>query len=62
MNRVNQPKKMARGLKFRIKKVDNAGFYYLCSETKALISCAVIWAIVFIYAKSRFSHDMAQIC
>ena len=31
-NRAVQPHKMARGLKFRIKKVE--GLYYPCSENK----------------------------
>ena len=31
-NRVAQPQKIARGLKFRIKKVE--GLYYLCGENK----------------------------
>ena len=31
-NRAVQPQKMARGLKFRISKVE--GLYYLCSENK----------------------------
>ena len=35
------------------------------AKTKALISCTVttqlICALVFAYAKSRFSHDVAQI-
>ena len=34
------------------------------AKTKALISFAVttklIWVFVFAYAKSRFSHDVAQ--
>ena len=51
-----------RGLKFQIQEVE--GFYYLCSETNVLISCAattqLIWAFVLAYAKSKFSHDTAQ--
>ena len=39
--------------------------YGQCSETKALISCAVsaqlICAFVFAYAKICFLHDAAQI-
>ena len=31
-NRVAQPQKIARGLKFRILKVE--GLYYLCGENK----------------------------
>ena len=38
--------------------------YYLCRKTKALISYMVtaqlIYALVFAYAKSRFSPDTAQ--
>ena len=34
-------------------------------KTKALISCEVtvqvIWALVFTYAKSRFSHEVAHL-
>ena len=45
-----------------IKKRDNATYV---SKTKALISCAgtaqLICALVFVYSKSRFSHDMAQL-
>ena len=57
-----QLQKMARGLKFRTKKVD--GLYYV-AKTKALISFAVtaklICVFVFAYAKCWFSHDAAQI-
>ena len=53
---------MIKGLKFRIKEVE--GLFYLCSEKKALISCAVIAQLicvfVFAYAKTRFSHDGAK--
>ena len=52
---------MARGLKFRIKKVER--LHYVV-KTKALISCAVtaqlICAFVFAYAKSCFSHEAAH--
>ena len=62
-NQAVQPQKLARGLKFRIKEVD--GLYYPCSENKALISFAItaklICVFVFAYAKSRFSHDAAQL-
>ena len=62
-NQAVQPQKMARGLKFRILKVE--GLYYLCRKNKALISCTVtsqlICVFVFAYAKIRFSHDAAQI-
>ena len=37
--------------------------YFLCSENRALISCAVtaqlIASLSFAFAKSRFSHDAA---
>ena len=40
------------------------GLYYLCNETKKLISCMVtsqlICAFVFAYAKNRFSYDTAH--
>ena len=54
-----QPQKMARGLKFQIQEVEVV--YYVCSEKKRLISSPVnmklICALVFAYAKSRFSYD-----
>ena len=34
-NRLEQPQKMARGLKFRIFKVER--LYYLCSESKGAV-------------------------
>ena len=50
-----QPQKMARGLKFWIEEVE--GLCYLCSKTKALISCAVtvqlICTFVFAFAKKQ---------
>ena len=62
-NRAVQPQKMARDLKFRIKKVE--GSYYLLAKTNALISFAVtaklICVFVFAYAKRWFSHDTAHI-
>ena len=48
---------MARGLKFRIKKVQ--GFYYPCSENKG--ADQLIYVFVFEYTKIRFSHDAAQL-
>ena len=63
-NQAVQLQKMARGLKFRIKKVEVT--YYLCSEKKALISFAVtaklICVFVFAYAKRWFSHDAVHMC
>ena len=57
-----QLQKVVKGLKFWIYEVE--GLYYLCSETKWLISCAVnaqlICAFAFAYAKRRFSHDAAR--
>ena len=62
-NQAVQLQKMARGLKFWVKKVE--GLYYLCSENKALISFAVtaklICVFVFAYAKRWFSYDAAHI-
>ena len=56
---IVQPHKIARGLKYWIKKV-----FYI-AKTKALISCTVtaqpISAFVFTYSNSRFSHDAAHI-
>ena len=55
--------KMAKGMKFRIWKVE--GLYHLCSENKGADQLAVpaklICAFVFAHAKSQFSHDMAHI-
>ena len=57
-----QPQKMARGLKFWIKKVE--GLFYV-AKTKTLISFAVtaklICLFVFADAKSRFSQNEAHI-
>ena len=39
---------MVRGMKYQITEVQ--GLYYLCSENKG-----------YAYAKSRFSHDLAQL-
>ena len=62
-NRAVHPQKTARSLKFWILKVE--GFYYLCNEKKALISCTVtarlICTLVFAYAKKQVSHDAAHI-
>ena len=56
-NQAVHLQKMARGLKFWIKKVE--GLYYLCrlAKTKTLIR-----VFVFAYAKCRFSRDAAQLC
>ena len=57
-----QSQKMARGLKFLIKKEER--MYFQCSENNQLISCTVIMQLfctfVFTYCKVRFSHDVAQ--
>ena len=62
-NRAVQPQKMARGLKFQIRKKRDCTIHV--AKTKALISSVfiaqLICSFVFAYAKSRFSHDSAQI-
>ena len=62
-NRVAQPQKIARGLKFRILKVE--GLYYLCGENKGagqlLVTAKLICGFVFAYARSWFSHNEAHI-
>ena len=61
-NQAVQPQKMARGLKFGLKKKRDCAIYE--AKTMALISCAVtaqlICAFVFTYAKSRFSRNVAH--
>ena len=55
-NQALQPHKMARGLKFRIKKVE--GLYYLCSENKGanqLRSSASLFSHIYICKKLVFS-------
>ena len=56
-NRAVHPHIMARGLKFGIYEVE--GLYYLCSENKS-VATQLICAFLLEYAKSRFSHDIAQ--
>ena len=56
-NQAAQPLKMARGLKFRIQEV--VGLYYPCSENKG--ADQLLRVFVFTFAKSRFSHNAAQI-
>ena len=59
-NQAVQPHKMARSLKFRIKKVEK--LYYLCSENKDADQLrGYDLRLCFCIAKSRFSHDVAQI-
>ena len=63
INQAVQPQKMARGLKFRIKKEE--GSHYLCSENKGAdqlrgVTAKLICVFDFAYAKCWFSHDAAQ--
>ena len=59
-----QLQKMARGLQFRIKKVE--GLHYPCSENEGADQlrdyreAKLICVFVFAYAKSRFSHNEAH--
>ena len=57
-----QAQKMIIGLKFIIQEEE--GFFNLCSEKKgadwSAVTMQLICVFVFIYEKSRFSHDMAQ--
>ena len=55
-NQAVQLQKMARGLKFRIWKVE--GLFYLCSENKGADQ-KLICIFVLEYAKCWFSHDVA---
>ena len=57
-NQAVQLQKMARGLKFWLKKV--VGLYYLCSENKGA-AAKLICVYVYAYAKCWFSHDAAHI-
>ena len=56
-NQAVQLQKVARGLKFRIYKVE--GLYYLCSENKG--PAKLICVFVYAYVKCWFSHDAAQL-
>ena len=66
-NQAVKLQKMARGLKFRIKKLE--GSYYLCSENKGVdqlrgyfaVTAKLICVFVFAYAKCLFSHVAAHI-
>ena len=62
-NQAVQPQKMTRSLKFRISKEE--GLNYPCSENKGTDQlrgyAKLICVFVFANAKSRFSHDAAQI-
>ena len=55
-NQAVQLQKIARGLEFRVKVVEE--LYYLYSETEGADQICVF---VFAYAKSRFSHNEAHI-
>ena len=61
-NQAVQSQKMVRGWKLDL---ESRGIFYLCSETKALISFAItgklICAFVFTYADCWFSHAVAHI-
>ena len=61
-NQAVQPQKIARVLKFQIRKLRDCTTYV--AKTKALISFAVtaklICVFVFAYANCWFSHDAAQ--
>ena len=67
-NQAVQLQKMARGLKFQIKKVE--GLYYLCSKNKGAdqlrryreaVTAKLICVFVFAYAKPWFSdHDTSH--
>ena len=57
-NQAVQLQKMARGLKFRILKVE--GVYYQYSENKDADQLCGFCVFVFAYAKRWFSHDAAQ--
>ena len=63
-NQAVQLQKMARCLKFRIKKVE--GLYYQCRENKGAeiyfaVTEKLICFFVFTYAQCLVSHDAAQI-
>ena len=61
-NRAAQPQNMARGLKFRIKKVE--GLYYLCSENKGADQLRgyreADLCLCFRICKTLVSHDAAH--
>ena len=63
-NQAMQSQKMARGLKFRIYKVEGLDYLQYVAKTKALISFAVTAKLIcifdFPYAKCWFSHDAAH--
>ena len=54
-NGAVQPQKIVRDLKYRIEEIYR--LYFLCNENKGTVdNCA----FVFVYGKSRFSHDTAH--
>ena len=57
-NQTVKPQKMARVLKYRIN--EEQWLHYLCSETKALINCAVTLCPGFRICKMQVSHDSTQ--
>ena len=57
-NQAVQPQKMARGLKFQIQVEE--GLYYPYSENKGADQLS-LQQLIFAYAKSRFSHNLAKI-
>ena len=58
-NRSVQFQKMARDMKFWIKKVEE--LYYPSSENKFAVTAKLICAFVFAYADCWFSHEAANI-
>ena len=62
-NQAVQLQKIARGLKFQIKKVE--GLYYLCKENKGTDQlrdyAKLICVFVFAYAECWFYHDVAHL-
>ena len=52
---------MARGLNFRIKEKRDCHIYLTKTNFKAPFRCAIARALVFAYAKKRFSHDAANV-
>ena len=64
-NEAVQPQKMARGLKFWIKKVEERDRTISVAKKKSLISLAVtaklFCVFVVAFAKRWFSHDAAKI-
>ena len=53
-NRAVQPQKMARGLKFRTKIVEELNNLFRCTKTKVLISRAVTAQLICTFVKAGF--------